>query len=491
MSALPAELANLGGGPVTIAGKYRVERVLGEGGMGVILEATHLQLEERVAIKVLRANLAKDDQLVARFLREARTAIKIRSEHVVRILDVASLDSGAPYIVMELLEGTDLDKVLSDRGPLRSTNAVDYVLQICEALAEAHARGMVHRDLKPANLFLTRRSDGSECVKVLDFGITKLAETELLDPGTTGTKEIFGSPTYMSPEQMRSSRKVDARADIWALGIILYELVALSTPFNDGSMPELCAAVLHEEPHPLPAHVPAELAAIIMKCLRKPVDERFRDVGELAAALVPFATDAAEATRSSTRAQAILRAQARPSVSGGEPPPVSSPRLDLRPSAPNVSANVEANPGVTAGAWGRDARAPRTHRTIIAIGAALVGAAVIFLAGYRLARPPAPAAAGGPSVVVAPPVSPPTPPSAAAAPAPLASTQAAPAEPAPTATATVTATVKASASVPGTRKAPASAPKTGTTTPPTTRPVPPTPTEAPAKPPAELFDQRK
>ena len=207
-----------------LAGKYRVERVLGAGGMGVVVLARHVQLDQLVALKFLLAQSLTNPKVVARFEREARAVVKLKSEHVARVLDVGTMEAGAPYIVMEYLEGEDLSQTVERRGPLPVAEAVDYLLQACEALAEAHGMGIVHRDLKPGNLFLTRRVDGKSLVKVLDFGISKL-EGGREDLALTQPAEVVGSPKYMSPEQLRASRLADARSDIWSLGVILYELI--------------------------------------------------------------------------------------------------------------------------------------------------------------------------------------------------------------------------------------------------------------------------
>src|SRR6188768_2962187 len=198
-----------------LAGKYRIERVLGQGGMGVVVAATHLQLGERVALKFLLPQAIHNPEAVERFAREARAAVKIKSEHVARVSDVGLLESGAPYMVMEYLEGYDLSTWLQQRGPLPVEQAVEFILQACEAIAEAHALGIVHRDLKPANLFVIQRADGVLSVKVLDFGISKA--TGLIGSGDmTTTSAVMGSPYYMSPEQMGSTKDTDTRADIWA-----------------------------------------------------------------------------------------------------------------------------------------------------------------------------------------------------------------------------------------------------------------------------------
>ena len=226
-----------------LAGKYRVESVLGVGGMGVVLLVEHIELGQKMAIKLMTPGVIPDGQAVARFLREARSAAALQSEHVVRIFDVGTLDSGAPYMVMELLRGEDLSQVLLNVGRLEISDAVDYVLQACHAIAEAHATGVVHRDLKPSNLFLTRRSNGAPLVKVLDFGISKAMDgsSSGLSANLTATSAVMGSPLYMSPEQVRNAKQVDARADIWSLGVILHELLTGSPVFQADTLPGICA----------------------------------------------------------------------------------------------------------------------------------------------------------------------------------------------------------------------------------------------------------
>ncbi len=284
-----------------LAGKYRVERVIGDGGMCVVYAAEHLQLEDWVAIKVLRTDWVDRPEVVERFLREGKTATRIRSEHVVRTFDVGTLEDGTPCLVMEYLVGSDLDQLLAASGPLPVRAAVDYLLQAGEAIAEAHLLGIVHRDLKPANLFLTRRADGSPWIKVLDFGISKIAPQAMTrkDMALTGMHAIMGSPRYMSPEQMRSSTEVDHRADIWALGVMLYELITGMPPFDGESMPEICATILEKSPQPLSSLCPdvlPELEAVVMRCLEKDPARRFADLGEWAAALREHASQAGRAS---------------------------------------------------------------------------------------------------------------------------------------------------------------------------------------------------
>jgi len=276
-----------------LAGKYRVEKVLGAGGMGVVVSARHLQLDERVAIKFLLPDALKNSEAVARFHREARAAVKIKSEHVARVIDVATLDNGSPYIVMEYLEGSDLSAWVRQRGPLPVDQAVEFVLQACEAIAEAHALGIVHRDLKPANLFCIRRADGLLSIKVLDFGISKMTAFGSGAPemGMTRTQAMMGSPLYMSPEQMQSSKNVDARTDLWSLGVILFELVTGKVPFDGETITELVLRVAHEAPPSLlqlRADVPAGLEAVVLRCLEKDRNRRYLNVADLAVALGEF-----------------------------------------------------------------------------------------------------------------------------------------------------------------------------------------------------------
>ncbi len=286
-----------------ICGKYRVEQVLGEGGMGVVVSAVHLKLEQRVAIKFLRPTMLGEPEVVERFVREARAASRIQGDHVVRVMDVDTLDDGAPFLVMEHLEGSDLSSVRSQQAPLPPGQAVDYVLQAAEAIAEAHSLGIIHRDLKPANLFLAQRRDGIVRVKVLDFGISKL----MSNPGSgeisiTGAAMVMGSPEYMSPEQMLSTRDVDVRTDVWALGVILYELCTAEVPFPGETLAQICALVMTTPPPPpreKRPEIPGGLEAIILRCLQKDRALRFQSVAELQTALSPFRAAAENEPRSS------------------------------------------------------------------------------------------------------------------------------------------------------------------------------------------------
>jgi eukaryotic-like serine/threonine-protein kinase len=275
-----------------IAGKLRIERVIGRGGMGTVVIATHLKLDQRVAVKVLHTDLCSDPDVLERFIREARASARLRSEHVCRVTDVGQLETGEPYIEMELLEGSDLSNVIASEA-LPVEAAVEYVLQACVGVAEAHAAGIIHRDLKPANLFLTRRLDGSPLVKVLDFGIATTPSAT--DFKITRTTTVMGSPGYMSPEHLRSARDVDTRSDIWALGCILYEAVSGRLPFSAATITELAVKVVIDPPDPL-VGVDPRFAAIVMRCLEKPPDRRYQSVAELAADLAPLGGTTARAT---------------------------------------------------------------------------------------------------------------------------------------------------------------------------------------------------
>lgn len=352
-------LASIGLGPgpdALLAGKYRIERLLGRGGVGVVFQATHTRLNQRVAIKLLLSTAMPD--AIARFTREAQAAARLKNEHIARVLDVGELPSGMPFMVMEYLEGCDLDEHLRAQGALPVREAADYVLQACEALAEAHAAGIVHRDLKPANLFLTKRADGGNTIKLLDFGISKDQSPD--QAGGTGMKltqttAVFGSPLYMSPEQMRAARNADVRSDIWAIGVILYELCTGKPPFDAEVYSDLVLKVSLEAPPP-PASIrrdlPPKLEAVILRCLEKDPARRFPDVAKLAEALVPFASK--EASFSAVRAQDTLKSASQPAL------------------AQSGSKNSQAVPARDA----FDRTSKPESKSAIMIGAALSGALV-------------------------------------------------------------------------------------------------------------------
>jgi serine/threonine-protein kinase len=264
--------------------------------MGLVVKAWHLGLGEQVAIKMLRDDVVIAEETIARFVREAQAAVRLKSEHIARITDVGTFDDGKPYMVMEYLEGQDIAQLIAERGWLQPSLAIELVIQACDGLAEAHSLGIVHRDIKPTNLFLTSRPDGTVLLKVLDFGISKAPSGPELS--ITQTWSVLGSPAYMSPEQMRSARNVDARTDLWSLGAVLYETLEGHLPFQAASFSEMCVMVAVDPPTPT-TETPRELIPIMSRCLAKSPDDRYPNVAELARDLARYA-------REPNQAQAIV-----------------------------------------------------------------------------------------------------------------------------------------------------------------------------------------
>jgi serine/threonine-protein kinase len=395
-----------------LAGKYRVERVLGIGGMGVVVAAHHIQLDEKVALKFLLPDALYDSESVSRFAREARAAVKIKSEHVARVIDVGTLPNGAPYMVMEYLEGHDLSVLLEKHGALPIGEVVEFVLQACEAIADAHALGIVHRDLKPANLFRTERSDGQPSIKVLDFGISKVTTPGAPGHDMTKSSALLGSPLYMSPEQMKLSKSVDARTDIWSLGVILFELLTGHPPFSAEAVTELAIKVA-QEPAPLLRafrfDAPEGLEQVIAKCLEKDRARRFQTVGELAIALGGFAPR--HARISVDRVLGTLR---RAGMSGAIP------------SSPGEFQATGGSSPQTSASWGKTGAGTKKMRRNVLVGASVIAGLMAVTAGLVFvarksseARVDFAAAASHPDAL--PPAAPPPPPASSAPPTAAAS----------------------------------------------------------------------
>ena len=374
-----------------LAGKFEVERVLGAGGMGIVVAARHTQLDQRVALKFLLPVACEVPGAVARFLREGKAAARITSEHVARVMDTGVLEGGAPYLVMEYLEGSDLGELVQRRGRIPPEEAIDWVLQACEAIVEAHDLGIVHRDLKPANLFLSHRADGSPLVKVLDFGISKLeggSRSQL-----TSASVLMGSPRYMSPEQMLSAKDVDARTDVWALGVILYELVSGKAVWQADTMQGLCALIASAPAPSLLVEAPDAppiLADVIAHCLVKSRDERVASVADLALALEPIAPDSAR-----TSIERIVRVARRERAAGASPrsaPSGAPSKSPLRAGASGPAAAIAIAASATTGdradrVDGRRAPPARVGMILaIAVAALLVAGIAINAAIARRAR---------------------------------------------------------------------------------------------------------
>jgi len=403
-----------------VSGRYRVVRVIGHGGMGVVVEAVHEALGQRVAIKLLRPQGGSHEEAATRFLAEARALAQLKSVHFPRVTDVASLADGTHYFVMEFLDGHDLGAALAVDGVLSVAMTVDYALQVCEALAEAFVAGIVHRDIKPANLFLTKASDGSTLLKVLDFGISKYSPTAT-ELSMTATRALMGSPRYMAPEQMRSMRRVDHRADIWSLGVVMHEALTGQPPFVGETLPEVCAAIAADDPvrvRQLRRDVPIELQDIILRCLAKDPEQRYKDVAQLATELVPFASaDAAVTARRVGRiingaSQSILPPRMGAPIPSLAPPALPEPTLEPARESLDDATFVpppSAQLGRSIAAAPVEDRAGRRQLRMWALAIVALVAIPAFIVGALQPSPqmapdakPAPSAAPAPSQLSAP-----------------------------------------------------------------------------------------
>jgi eukaryotic-like serine/threonine-protein kinase len=482
-----------------LAGKYRVERVLGQGGMGLVVEARHLQLDERVALKFLQPDYASHPEAAARFLREARAAVKIKSAHVARVSDVGTLESGAPYMVMEYLEGSDVSNLI-ERSVLSTADAVDYVIQASEAIAEAHSYGIIHRDLKPANLFVTKHRDGAPLVKVLDFGISKVMGGQGVD-SLTRTTAAMGSALYMSPEQMQQTRSVDHRTDIYALGVAIYEMLAGKQPFYADTLPQLCAEILTGTPTPLRQlrpDIPEQLAWTIEKAYARDRAHRYQSIAEMVVALAPWAPPRTQSTIDRISRMAGMNpptAGAPPAVapqpgpwsdqgpspvaasgaatqvlaqaSGGAPFPgarTSDPVIVPGPYSAPASSHAKANfarGAISDPTMTIPKRSNAGALVAMAIAAtAVIGGIILFFALRSGPEPdggPATGETGAPVATAEPPVTPP-PTTAEAPPPPQTAAPAETAAPVETAAPTATAAAKPGTKPPVTQKPPATTP---------------------------------
>jgi eukaryotic-like serine/threonine-protein kinase len=365
------------------AGKYRVERILGEGGCGLVFAAQNLELNERVAVKLLKSASSDDSTHHERFFREARAAQKIRGDGIARVFVVDQLEDGDLFMVMEYLEGRDLRQEVLEDGKLGIADAVDCILQTCDVLGRAHAMGIIHRDIKSANLFSVRHADGRRHIKVLDFGIARSLDP--VDVSLTQSPQMMGSPLYMAPEQIVDGRTVDERTDIWGLGSTLFELLAGTTPFSAATLLQILMRVQQQPPHDLRAlrpEVPEGLREIVLRCLEKDREKRFPDVGSLAAALGRFrVAGSAESTMpSSDLAAPMVHTSTLPVGTPAPPRMPSAPAIDSTVISASAPVRAEERP-IAFGAYRPVARASRSSTplliTVAAIAAMLVVAAIV------------------------------------------------------------------------------------------------------------------
>lgn len=370
-----------------LMGKWRIEKILGQGGMGVVLGARHVVLKERAALKFLTPTVVDRPEFVSRFLREARVAARLDSEHLVRVTDVGLLDGAAPYMVMEHVSGKDLRRLLAAHGPMEISRAVDYVVQACEGIADAHSYGVVHRDLKPANLVLTRRRDGTELIKVLDFGISTAAMArDDTDVDLTGEGVTLGSPKYMSPEQIANSSQVDQRSDVWSLAVVLYELLAGTPPFDGTHQAHIYAQVVGKDPvrslRALRPEVPQALEDAILHALDRERDARTPSVAVLATELVAAAGMSADAKQASRleRMHIALATQHAAEEAYDSLPPMPAPAVDaaLRVPASSVMPVVEPT-----GASAPSRSSPRWLGWMVAVAVIALGVSAVWLVRGR------------------------------------------------------------------------------------------------------------
>ena len=395
VATAPEPLSPFASPGAVVAGKYRVVRLLGKGGMGFVVEARHIALDEQVALKFLLPAYARSPEAATRFLREARTVFKLKSEHVARLMDVATAEDGSPFMVLEYLEGDDLMRALKVRGPVPTDDAVDYLIQACDAIGEAHAQGIVHRDVKPSNLFLTSGRDGASMIKVLDFGISKVAGTPGID-ALTRTATTMGSASYMSPEQMQSLRQVDQRTDIYALGVTLFTLLSGKHPYAGSTVPAVYAAILTGTPTPLRSLRPDVsdlLAGVIAKAYDRDPSRRYQSVAELVFALAPHAPQRSRAT-----IDRIARLVGRPAIPAPReeawvPPLDEAARMPGEVDDKARTRLLPDRPSAVVGAFvpagaptSRSGPAPSNGGKIAAIAVGTVLALGLFGAGALFAR---------------------------------------------------------------------------------------------------------
>jgi serine/threonine-protein kinase len=411
-----------------LAEKYRIVRLLGQGGMGAVYEGENVRIRRRVAIKTLHASVSSRSDVVQRFEREAQAAGRIGSEHIVEVLDMGDLPDGTRFMVMEYLEGSTLGERIVKRGRIPPREVVPILAQLLEGLAAAHQAGIIHRDLKPANVFLSAQKAGQgDFVKILDFGVSKFSALSGEEMSMTRTGAVVGTPYYMSPEQAKGARNLDARSDLYAVGVILYEAITGQVPFNAETFNELIFKIALESPPPPEQFVPGldpSFSAIVRRAMAREVGERYQSAGELRAALIAWASDfdrrAAEPSRAPatqvlpmmappaqprsgptgtvplegmTNAAQALAAQRRVEATGLPTPQPGAAALPMPPPAPVGSPAYQAQ---VAGAFPPGPLAPprSTDRALpVAIGLGVLAAALLLALGAWFFTGQAPSAA--------------------------------------------------------------------------------------------------
>lgn len=371
-----------------VANRYRIEAIVGRGGMGVVVAARHLELDERVAVKFMSHDALGDPEAVARFDREVRAAARLRSEYVARVFDAGKLTDGSRYMVLEYLEGEDLSARVQREGPLELGLAIRFMLQTCAAVFEAHLLGIVHRDLKPANLRVVLRADGSEIVKVLDFGVMKRLTCDKNDTLTADTQPgtVIGTPFYTSPEQLRGKADVDVRSDIWSLGATLFELLTGKPPFDGKTYPQVIAKVLEAAPQPLRSlrpDLPSSVEGVVMRCLEKVPSARYGNVVEFACALAETVKLDAEL---SSLLERLLRRQNAPASAPGQAEVLRSEpnHEEPTPEFAVVASSRRSRPGIVLQRSPPDAQftpSSSSRRTWLVVASGLVSALLVVVVG--------------------------------------------------------------------------------------------------------------
>jgi serine/threonine protein kinase len=338
----------------TVAGRYQIEKRLGEGGMGFVYAAHQSVIEKKVAIKILKTEFSSRPEVVARFQQEAVSACRIKHPNVVDVFDVGRLEDGRFFLVMELLEGRDLSELIAEAAPLPPVRGIALALQICRALNAAHKSGVIHRDLKPENIFLHRTSDGDEIVKIVDFGIAQLrvpdsAPSEERKRKLTTEGTIVGTPEYMAPEQARGD-VMDHRVDIYAVGVIMYEMFTGHPPFTGTAMLQILLQQMGEQPPPMAKVNPGlsiapELEQVIMRALAKQPDERFASMSDLAGAIARAPTALSQYPTPLTKVRAKQPSQPELEVSRAGPPSSARDRVRTVDVAVLQASRRQANAG--------------------------------------------------------------------------------------------------------------------------------------------------